>query len=250
VNESDTVSPELRKSSFWFKGVVDALKFPAWVVAFSLISVGPLAHNVGYSVDTAMASTLLVWAGPAQVLFFSGLSAGMALPALAFVVALSSMRFLPMTMALMPLLPHKRHSLLVQLIIGHLASVTVWAENLRRLPAIPDDMRLSYYLGFGSCCIGLSMLSTGVGYMLSSNLPNPFGAGLLFLTPVFFTCSISAGARNSADWLAILSGLLLEPIVSNWVGPEFDLLIIGLIGGSGAYLLKSRLKHHQGLFST
>ena len=230
-------------------GARDALSLPAWVVAASLIGVGPLAQAAGYSIDAAIASTLFVWAGPAQVLFFSGLSAGMALPALAFIIALSSMRFLPMTMALMPLLRINNYTMPVQFMIGHMASVTVWAESLRRLPAIPEEERVSYYLGFGASCIALSMISTGVGYILSSAVPSSFGAGLLFLTPVFFICSICAGARNSADWLAIAAGLFLEPVVSEWIGPEFDLLIIGLVGGTAAYILQLRLKPHQGILS-
>jgi predicted branched-subunit amino acid permease len=248
-DQSDQIPAEWMTAHF-IKGMRDALRFPAWVVAASLVGVGPLAQSAGYSIDMAIASTLFVWAGPAQVLFFSGISAGMALPALAFVIGLSSMRFLPMTMALMPLLPMKDHSLPVQLTIGHMASVTVWAESLRRLPAIPEAQRVAYYLGFGAGCIGLSMISTGLGFMLSSAVPQAFGAGLLFLTPVFFTCSIAAGARNAADWLAIASGLFLEPVLSAWMGPEFDLLVLGLVGGTAAYLLKRRLKPHQGLFSS
>ena len=224
--------------AFWLKGIVDALKLPAWVVGASLISVGALAQSSGYSVDVAMASTLLVWAGPAQVLFFSGVSAGMALPALAIIIALSSMRFFPMTMALIPLLPIKNKSPFTQFMIGHMVSVTVWAESLRRLPPMNESDRIAYYFGFGGCCIFMSTVSTGLGFVLSNALPMAFSAGLLFLTPVFFTCSISAGARNSADWLAIASGLFLEPVLTDWVGPEFDLLVIGLIGGSSAYLVK------------
>ena len=222
----------------WVQGIVDALVLPAWVVGASLISVGALAQTSGYTVDVAMASTVLVWAGPAQVLFFSGVSAGMAFPALAFVIALSSMRFLPMTMALVPLMPIKNKSLLTQLMIGHMVSVTVWAESLRRLPAMKEGDRIAYYFGFGGCCIFMSTVSTGLGFYLSNALPLAFSAGLLFLTPVFFTCSISAGARNAADWLAIASGLFLEPILTEWVGPEFDLLVIGLLGGSAAYCVK------------
>lgn len=227
--------------AYWLKGVYDALKLPAWVVAASLISIGPLAQAAGYSAFDAMASTVLVWAGPAQVLFFSGVSAGMAMPALAFVIALSSMRFLPMTMALIPILPLKNKSLFTQLLFGHMISVTVWAESLRRLPNISEENRIAYYFGFGGCCIFLSTISTGLGFLLTNTLPVAFGAGLLFLTPVFFTCSICAGARNAADWLAIISGLFLEPVVSDLVGPEFDLLVIGLTGGSAAYLVKRHL---------
>lgn len=224
----------------FFNGVKDALRLPAWVVAAALIGVGPLAQAVGHSMGAAMASTVFVWAGPAQVLFYGGLGSGMAYPALAFVIGLSSMRFLPMTMTIMQMLRRPKQSILTQFAIAHFVTVTVWAECLRRLPDMREDERVSYFFGFGITCLVLSTFSTAFGYVLAGTVPTPFAAGLLFLTPVFFTCSICAGARDFPDWLAIGLGAVMEPVALHLAGPEFDLLVTGLVGGTLAFALKMR----------
>ena len=59
-------------------GFRDAAVLPAWVIGFSLSGIGPLAREVGHPIEIAMASTLLVWAGPAQVLFYGSIAAGAA----------------------------------------------------------------------------------------------------------------------------------------------------------------------------
>src|SRR5215210_3021921 len=51
----------------FLRGARDAFSFPAWVVGFSLLGVGSMVRDVGHPVGAAMLSTLLIWAGPAQV---------------------------------------------------------------------------------------------------------------------------------------------------------------------------------------
>ena len=84
-----------------------------------------------------MLSTLLIWAGPAQVLFYGGIAAGMAMPAIAVAISISSIRFLPMTMAILPMIRRPGHGLPLQILAAHYMAVTVWSENLRRLPSVP-----------------------------------------------------------------------------------------------------------------
>jgi predicted branched-subunit amino acid permease len=239
---SQTVDPSPQTHAFdWtpvFAGIKDALRLPGWVVASALIGVGPLAQSVGHSVGAAMASTIFVWAGPAQVLFYSGVGAGMAYPALAFAIGLSSMRFLPMTMTIMQFVRRPKQSIWTQLAIAHFVTVTVWAECLRRMPDMRQEERVPYFFGFSVTCLVLSTFSTGLGFMLAGAVPVPFAAGLLFLTPVFFTCSISAGARDLPDWMAIGLGMVLEPFALHFAGPEFDLLVTGLVGGTVAFAVK------------
>jgi predicted branched-subunit amino acid permease len=223
--------------TLFFHGVRDALAFPAWVVGFSLLGVGSIARDVGYPAGAAVLSTVLVWAGPAQVILFGGLAAGTAPLALAIAVCLSSIRFLPMTMAIMPLLRRPGQHLGAQILAAHYVSVTTWVEGLRRLPAKPSEERLPYYLGFTNACLGLSALTTYAGYYLVGALPVPLAAALLFLTPIFFTLSLAAGAKAAVDWTAILLGFGLAPVFSALVGRDFDLLGTGLVGGTAAYLI-------------
>lgn len=228
---------DTRAGSSWFvSGLAGAVSLPAWVVMLSLMGVGSLARDVGHPIGAAVASTLLIWAGPAQVIYFGGIAAGTPLPAIAAAVCLSSIRFLPMTIALLPLLRRPGQRVAVQLFAAHFIAVTVWSESLRRLPRLPEPARLPYYFGFAAGCIGISAAGTAAGYVLVGALSGPLAAALLFMTPVFFTVSIAAGARYSGDWLALGLGFALEPICRAAIGTEFDLLAVGLIGGTIAYL--------------
>jgi predicted branched-subunit amino acid permease len=219
------------------RGIRDALALPAWVVGFSVLGIGSLARDVGHPAAVAMLSTLLMWAGPAQVILYGGLAAGVPLPAIAVAVCLSSIRFLPMTISVLPLLRRPGQGTGVQLLAAHYIAVTVWVESLRRLPGIPVEQRSSYYFGFANATLGVSSLLTLSGYYLAGAVPAAFGAGLLFLTPVFFTVSLSAAARTAADWGAIALGFILAPLFTASVGRDLDLLATGLLGGTSAYLI-------------
>src|ERR1700694_3872138 len=74
------------------------------VVVGSYISIGALAHDLGFPLLWAVLSTLLFCAAPAQVILILALGAGGALLEVALAVGLSSMRLLPMVVALLPLL--------------------------------------------------------------------------------------------------------------------------------------------------
>lgn len=220
------------------RGVRDALALPAWVVGLSLFAVGSLAGETGFPAGVAILSTLLIWAGPAQVIFFGGIAAGTALPAIALAVGLSSIRLLPMTMSVLPLLRGRAKGTALQLYLAHHVAVTVWVESQRRLPLMPAAERLPYFLGFAHGCLGVCAVTTYLGHSLVGALPLPLAAGLLFLTPVFFTLSLTAGARGAADWIALGAGFALAPPATALVGKDFDLLAVGLIGGTAAYLVK------------
>ena len=124
------------------RGARDAVTLPAWVIGFSLSGIGPLAREVGHPIEVAMASTLLVWAGPAQVLFYGSIAAGATWGTIALAVCLSSLRFLPMTVSLLPLLRRPGQGALEQALLSHYVTVTTWTENLRRLPGLPVEGRV------------------------------------------------------------------------------------------------------------
>jgi predicted branched-subunit amino acid permease len=219
----------------FLRGVRDALVLPAWVVGLSLFAVGSLAGETGVPAGAAVLSTLLIWAGPAQVIFFAGIASGAALPGIALAVGLSSIRLLPMTMSILPMLRERAKDAPSQILIAHYVTVTVWVEALRRLPPMPPEERLPYYLGFANACLGTCAVTTYLGYTIVGALPLPLAAGLLFLTPTFFTLSLTAGARGASDWLAIAAGFVLAPLSTALVGKDVDLLLTGVVGGTAAY---------------
>jgi hypothetical protein len=142
-----------------------------------------------------------------------------------------------MTMSVLPLLRRPGHSIGIQLLAAHYVAVTVWVESLRRLPSMPVEQRFPYFLGFANATLVVSSFLTYLGYYLSGALPAPFAAGLLFLTPIFFTISLSAGARSVVDWSAISIGFMVTPVFTVTVGRDLDLLATGILGGTAAYLI-------------
>ncbi|CAN7178881.1 AzlC family ABC transporter permease [Bosea sp. LjRoot90] len=222
----------------WARGFRDALMLPAWVVGLSLMGVGSLARDVGYPVEAAVLSTILVWAGPSQVLFFASIAAGAAWSAIALAIGFASLRFLPMTVALLPLLRRPGQGVAQQMLLAHFVAVTAWVEALRRLPHIPPEQRVGYFLGFANALILASSLCTYAGFHLAGVVPAPVAAGLLCLTPIFFLCSMTSGIRGLGDMIAIGLGLGLAPVASWAVGGGFDLIASGVIGGSIAFLVQ------------
>ena len=218
-----------------WRGARDALSLPAWIVGVSLLGIGSLARDAGVPAGAAVLSTVIMWAGPAQTIFFASIAAGAGLPVVAFAVTLSSIRLLPMTMAILPLLRRPGQGLAVQLAAAHFIAVTMWVEGLRRLPPLPVAERVPYFFGFAHACLVVCTVTTYVGYFLLGALPLPLAAGLLFLTPIFFTVSLVAGANGMADWAAMLLGSALAPFFNVLLGKDFDLLAAGLIGGTAAY---------------
>ena len=219
------------------RGIRDALMLPAWIVGFSLVGVGSLAQDVGFPFLAAVLSTLLMWAAPAQVILFGGIAGGTALPLIAVAVSLSSIRLLPMTVSMMPMLRQPGQSLITQVFLAHYVAVTVWVESNRRMPSMPPEERLRYYLGFANACLLVATTMTGIGFLLSATVPPFLAAGLLFLTPLFFTIALIAGARTLLDQSALVLGAALAPLATLLVGPDFDLLATGLVGGTLAWLI-------------
>jgi predicted branched-subunit amino acid permease len=226
----------LTSAKWALEGVRQALTGPAFFVAIAMIGVGGLARGAGFPFGAAIASTFLIWAGPAQVLFFGAMSAGTALPAIALSISLSSIRLMPMCLSVLPMLHTRRTRLPIMLAASHFVAVTVWAESLRRLPDIPRDAHLPFFFGFAITCIVATATFTGSGYCLLTALSAPFAAALLFLTPVYFLSTIVRSARLATDWFALLFGLALAPVSQALIGGGFDLLALGLVGGTGAYI--------------
>ena len=80
----------------------------SYVLFGTYIGIGALAHDFGFSLTWSMLCTLLVWAGPAQVILISSLGGGATVLAAGIAVCISSVRLLPMVVALLPMLK-RRH---------------------------------------------------------------------------------------------------------------------------------------------
>ena len=208
----------------------------SYVLFGTYIGIGALAHDFGFPIWWSMLSTLLVWAGPAQVILISTLGAGATEFEAAIAVCLSSVRLLPMVVALLPML--KRPGLRTWKLVlpAHFTAVSMWVEALRLLPKQPREDRIAFCNGLGTGYLITAMTATISGFYLAAKLPPLASAALLFLTPLAFLMSTLRNSRMLADFLSLGFGLVLGPLFAYWqVG--LDLMWSGIAAGTAAYIV-------------
>lgn len=213
-----------------------------FVMALTFLGIGSLAREAGVSLGVALTGTLLIWAGPAQVIFLGAILGGVPLMAIALSVSLSSVRLLPMCVSLLPFLRGPNTSMATSLYTAHLIAVTGWAESIRRLPNMAPEARLPWFMGLVHGLVLSAALATIAGYMLSANLPRELAAGLLFVTPIYFIAALVRNVREPVDWMALAFGLALTPMLKPLVGAGLDLLLVGLVGGTAAFAIQRAIR--------
>jgi predicted branched-subunit amino acid permease len=204
-----------------------------YVLVGNYVGMGALAHEVGFSFWWMALCTLLIWAAPAQVILISTLNTA-ALFEVALAVTLSSLRFLPMVAAILPIM--RRHGVRQRdlLLPMHLTAISVWVEGMRLLPLMPVERRIVFYNGLGAGLISAAIIGGGIGYVLAARLPPLLAAALLFFTPMAILMSSARNSRTLLDGLSFALGLVVGPIVAaQKIG--LDLMWTGLIAGTLAY---------------
>lgn len=210
----------------------------------SYLSIGALAHDLGFPLPWAVLTTLLIWAAPAQVILISALGAGAAPVEVALAVGLSAMRLLPMVVALLPLVKTPTTRARDVTLLAHLTAISMWIEALRLLPKVPRAERIAFGNGLGVCFMAIASIATGVGYYVAQGMPKFVVAALLFISPMSFLMSAVRNTRVTADAVALVVGLVLAPLLE-WRGVGLDLMWTGIIGGVAAYAagrLRPRLR--------
>ncbi len=204
------------------------------VLFATYLGIGALAHDSHFSLGWALASTLFVWAGPAQIILISTLGSGATVVQAAIAVTVSAIRLFPMVVSVLPMMrapqTKRRHLVLVT----HLIAITLWVECFRLLPQVPRGRRIAFTHGLGAGLVSVCLVATTVGYGLAANLPELFAAAILMLTPLAFLLSTARNCRQLADILALGLGLALFPLVAMF-HTGVDILISGVSAGTIAY---------------
>jgi len=204
------------------------------VLFVTYIGIGALAHDTGFSLGWAMASTAFVWAGPAQIILLSTLGSGATVVQAAIAVTVSAIRLFPMVVSILPMLRTARTTRRQLLLPAHFIAVTLWVECFRLLPQVPRERRIAFTNGLGIGLVSMSVTATLIGYQLAASLPKTLGAAILMLTPLSFLLSTARNCRQLADVVALVLGLLLFPLVS-LLQTGVDILISGVAAGTIAY---------------
>jgi predicted branched-subunit amino acid permease len=232
---SEESSETISDLSAFFAGLRASFRSVFVLVLFgTYIGISALGHDYGFSLAWIMVSTVLVWAGPSQVIMISALGAGATLLETAIAVSLSCVRFLPMVVALLPLMRGPQTRTRDLLLPVHFTAASMWVESFRLLPPIPRERRVAYCNGLGIGFMLSGQVGSLIGYFLTASLPPLLTAATLFLTPLSFLISTSRNARSLTERLALVLGLIICPLLVYWdVG--LDLMWTGILAGTAAY---------------
>ena len=129
------------------------------VLFATYLGIGALAHDTQFRLGWTLASTALVWAGPAQIILVSTLGSGATILEAAIAVAVSAIRLFPMVVSVLPMMrtpeTKRRHLILV----AHLTAVTLWVECFRLCPKVPRERRIAFIHGLGCGLISACLVA-------------------------------------------------------------------------------------------
>lgn len=229
------VGPSLTSFQWFLKGTRVLLSIPAVILIMSFVGFGGLTSEAGLTTAQAMTLAVTTWALPSAVVVVGAIINDVPFFATVFAVVLASVRLMPMTMSLVPVLRAENTKTWHLVMASNFVAITAWVYAMNRLPSMPREGRLPFFLGLGGSLAFVNMMVTGLAHMLTTTLPPVAAAALLFLTPIYFLVSMSQAARLKAEYLAIVLGLVLGPAF-HLIVPDTDLLWCGLVGGTLAYL--------------
>ncbi len=220
-------------------GLTEALGAPALAMGATFLAFGAAVAEAGLPLGWALFSTAAVYGMAGQIVLL-GLAAGpggAVLPAVVAATAANA-RFLPMSVAIAPLLGPHRPAWRRLLALPFIA-ITPWAPAMRRLPGLPEAERLAWFLGFALASWTAALLATAAGHLLAPALPVALRAALLFTNPLYFALLLAADLGRPEVRAAVIGGIAAAPLAL-WLGPAWGLLAAGLAGGTAAFAWQRR----------
>jgi predicted branched-subunit amino acid permease len=227
-----------RRAAFWGGARVSA-GAPSAVLAAGYLGFAALAKAGQFPLWAALISVTTVWSLPGQLVMVEMSLAGAAPLIIVIAVALTAMRFLPMTVAFLPLVREPQRPAWLLYLTAHVLVMTNWAPCMRSVPELPLEQRMPYFLGFAITNWVACIAATLAGYYLVDSFPPLVNRGLVLISPLYFVLVLSGEYRNRLAFASILCGAVAGPLLYT-VTPQWSILIAGLGGGTAAYFLLRR----------
>ena len=200
------------------------------------VAFGAMAAANDIPMGVAVASTAVLWALPAQIVLVEMHSLAAPVVATVIAVMLSSARFLPMTLMLMPELRDRKHRSWLYYLAAQMLSLSGWTMAVARFPGIPRERRLSWFFGFTLVLMSVSAASTAAGYVGADQLPPLARLGLVFMVPMYYLLILSGSVRERVAAVGLGCGAVAGPL-AYLLTPDWSVPLSGLAGGTLAYLL-------------
>ena len=226
---------------FLADGVRDIAPILPGVVPFGMIS-GIAAVDAGIPPGTAMAMSLIVYAGAAQLATVQLIVTG-ALPVVMVLTALIiNLRF---AMYSASLAPHFQHlPLRWRWPLAYMLADQAYAVAITRFTHgehLLANQKHWYYFGAAVVMWATWQLSSAAGIFLGANVPPSWS--LDFAIPLTFMALLVPTLRDNAAVIAALTGGAVATIAA---GLPFNLgLVLAAISGIGAGLLVESIRHRN-----
>lgn len=240
ISEQQSNPSEIDPSRLYRQGFIDGFSLPAFMVASSMIGYGALVQSAGMSLGIAIVSTLGIWGLPGQVAFIEYILLGAPVVSMLLAVSMANMRFLPMSLSLVPLFRGSESGWRLRYLWVQFMSVNTWVGLLRKVPELSPDQRGPYYAGFATICMICGATGTATGYLLADSLPFYVTVTMVFINPIYFAF-VFAAMRARSCILALIAGAVAGPPLY-LLSPEWSLPICGLIAGSIGYFADKFLR--------
>ncbi|WP_040856674.1 AzlC family ABC transporter permease [Phyllobacterium sp. YR531] len=222
--------PERSPLGWFLAGASLIGSIPALILMTAHVGFAGFASENGVTMLQATFMVASIWALPANIVLIGAISGGYSVLATAIAVGLSSIRLMPMVAAFIPEVRGPRTKKRVLIPLAHFIAITAWVVGMEKLKHVPRDMRLTFFAGLGITLTSVNTLVVALVYWLSASFPPLVFAALFFLTPMYFLSSLWGSAHDRSVHVAMVSGLLLFPLI-HYIAPAYDLLLTGFVGG-------------------
>lgn len=219
----------------FFQAVRESIGVPSAVLAAGYLGFGALANGSGFPLWASMLSTATIFALPGQLAMLEMSLAGTLASAIVVTVGLTAARFLPMAVALMPLLRMSGRPSWHLYAAAQLLAMTGWAACMRRFPDLPLQQRLPWFVGFALTNWLVCLGATVAGYGLADSMPPLVRQGLVFVGPLYFLLILSGETRTRQGIVALACGAAAGPLIY-LVSPQWSVMMGGIVGGTLAWL--------------
>ena len=223
---------------YFVKGFISVrgIDSPALALGASLIAIGAIYKNLGFSFQESFLSTLFTYALPGQVVMAESMLVGASLFNIFIAVWLVNTRLYPMTVSLMPLMMHESQPRWKYYLFSHFVAVSAWLIMKSNYEKIEKENRIDYWFGIGTATISIAILSTIIGYLISDYLNKDMLIGLAIVNPIYFMCMMIGSMKSVQISLSIILGALLGPSFY-FISPEWCILYGGFISGTIAFFI-------------
>ena len=206
------------------------------VLAAGYVGYGALASGLDFPLLLVVASSLMIWALPGQLIMVEMSAVNAQLVLIVIAVSLSATRFLPMTTVLSTMVRHPRYSSWHMYAAAHLMAMTGWVVAINRCPQLPAEQRLPYFVGFALVCWVACALASAVGYFVADQMSELVKLGFVFMNPLYFLLILTGETRHTLGRLSLVAGAITGPVAYT-LAPQWSVIAAGVVGGSTAYLL-------------